>query len=316
MPTIKTRAGDMMKHVAARDARVAATKQLEYIAKIAYYTEDAILHAALDAFIERNKEAKTAESTFKSLPKKRRNAAVSAVQQAELYARRIANNIGGVYSGKTTHAVQWGDNTSASTSTRNGDRYSRRCSYRKTNATHTICLNAEDILTVLDNAEVATASDRDCLPLLSYSTKLGAARWLKARNKQLAIVEGFIAYDAESRLCHHSEISLDHAERGLEIKLGYWRAIQEKAKQRKKDERRASLIARLCPTATATIEDAKRLGFCEPGIRAFQEKHNIGDEAKLSALLATKDDRAIMVAIEVARQMKRSAPPRPACEAE
>jgi len=315
MPTIKTRAKDMMKYVAAMGARTLAQNQLDRIAPLADHCEDSFLHGVLDIFIECNKAAKTAEATLKSLPKKRRDAAIESVQQAEWYAQRIAKEVGGEYSGETKYFVTWGDKTIASTSTSQGDQYSRRCSYRKLDATHNICLNAEDILTVQDCAGLAAASTRDGLPLLSYNPKLGAARWLKARNKQLAIVAGFVAYDTESHLCHHSEISPAHAHRGLEIKVAYWKAEQKRTAQHRRDERRTRLIARLCPTAAATIEDAKRLGFCEPGIRAFQEKHGIGDEAQLSALLATKDDRAIMVAIEVARQIKRGAPPRPTCEA-
>lgn len=70
-----------------------------------------------------------------------------------------------------------------------------------------------------------------------------------------------------------------------------------------KAERRARLVARLCGNVRATIADARALGYCLPGIQAFQERHGIGDEATLPELVRTGDPSAVRLALSVARKV-------------
>lgn len=66
-------------------------------------------------------------------------------------------------------------------------------------------------------------------------------------------------------------------------------------------------MARLCNGAHATLADAKSLGYCEPGIRAFQTRHGIGDAATLPELVRTGDPSAVRLALKIARTVKREA---------
>ena len=77
------------------------------------------------------------------------------------------------------------------------------------------------------------------------------------------------------------------------------------AAQWAKDERRARLVARLCDVS-ATIADARAMGYCLPGIEAFQSHHHIGDSAPLRALLATGNAAAVRLALAVARKVRRT----------
>ena len=90
-------------------------------------------------------------------------------------------------------------------------------------------------------------------------------------------------------------------------RAGWVRAAEARknAAQWAKDERRARLIARLC-NVSATIADARAMGYCLPGIEAFQSQHHIGDAAPLRALLATGNPSAVRLALAVARKVRRT----------
>lgn len=67
----------------------------------------------------------------------------------------------------------------------------------------------------------------------------------------------------------------------------------------------AALVARLCHGVTATLADARAMHYCEPGIRAFQERHGVGDTATLPELIRTGDPSAVRLALSIARKVRR-----------
>lgn len=65
-------------------------------------------------------------------------------------------------------------------------------------------------------------------------------------------------------------------------------------------------FSRLCCNVFATVKDAKNHGYCEPGIRAFQDAHGISDSASLPQLVRTGNAFAIRLALSIARKIGAS----------
>jgi hypothetical protein len=66
-------------------------------------------------------------------------------------------------------------------------------------------------------------------------------------------------------------------------------------------------VIRLCRGATATVADALAAGYCPAGIRAWQERHGIGDSSPLADLVRTGDPLATRLAFALARKVRREA---------
>jgi hypothetical protein len=103
-------------------------------------------------------------------------------------------------------------------------------------------------------------------------------------------------------VCYHSTNSREHAQAGFAKKHAAHLAELRQRRLSDKQARRVRLIARLCGGITATLADAKGLGFCEPGIRAFQDRHGIGNSATLPELIRTGDPSATRLALSLARK--------------
>jgi hypothetical protein len=162
-----------------------------------------------------------------------------------------------------------------------------------------------------EREDVAILSERDGLPLIGIHAD-GRACWIKTKAKGITCETGWIAHFGAT--CYHSTKSQRAAEQGLAKKLASMRAFsaaaaeaRKNAAQWAKDERRARLIARLCDVS-ATIGDALALGYCRPGIEAFQSQHHIGDSAPIRALLASGNPSAVRLALAVARKVRRAEP--------
>lgn len=260
------------------------------------HNDEQFTHNALEALAAQRDWDKV-NTAFKSLPKAKRDYAEKAHREAlELGARAAA--LGKEYSGATTTKVTWAETASAETITSSGDQYSRRCKYRKTDAEHLVSLSVCEIVDLLDAPDLVEWSRQEGLPLIGHDAKTGACTWVVVKNKKLAVERGWVAH--ESGVCYHSQTSLDHAKTQLHLKL-------KRLKEIRNANRRERLIVRLCKNARATIQNAKELGFCDAGIRAFQSKHNIADEASLRELVATGNPQATQLAFHLAKNLKRSA---------
>lgn len=270
----------------------------------------------LTATMTELKTSNLAAAAFAALPRTRREAAISVKASAEDLAMRAAKRCGCDYSGQTTHTVAWGLATGAETILTTGGRYSRSCKYSKTNARHTITLTAVDVigLTDLANSNIVAVSAQEGLPLVALHSD-GRCAWVVSKRKAIALQHGWVAYSTQFLgMCYHSTTSMAHAKSGLLKKLAQ-RQIYEEALEASrrayrfspagKAARRAALVASRCAGITATISDARELGFCAAGIAAFQTKHGIGDTASLPQLVATGDRDAVRLALTIASKLAK-----------
>jgi len=309
---LQTKIGDIVQLIASTDAATKAKHDSERLAVAigTNHRESAI--SALDISLASRGAASKAAAAFAKLPGARRDLALATKSKAETLGAR-AVKFGENYSGATDYSVKWTacPFPKAETSTDKGDQYSRGCTYRKTDASHVVSLSPEWAVLLAEREDVATLSERDGLPLIGIHQD-GRACWVKTKRQAITCETGWISHFGAT--CYHSTTSQKSAEQGLAKKLASQRAFwasaaeaRKNAAQYAKDERRARLIARLCDVS-ATIADAIALGYCRPGIEAFQSQHHIGDSAPLRALLTTGNASAVRLALAVARKVRRVEP--------
>jgi len=307
-PDTQTR--DILAHLAARTAKAATAtaraRAIAHLDALAARTAPPQPPDHIGAYTAAAQAARDAAQALARIPRPRRDAAAAAVTFAEQHALAIARRMGGDYSGAVTYSIRWHDAprpATAATVTGRGDQYSSRCTYRKTDAAHIIRLDPSGVF-ALASSPLLAVSARDGLPLVSLKPD-GSAVWIVSKGKQIEAQAGWIVGDAST--CYHSTKSREHAAKGYQKKLNSLKREQDAARQRGKEERRARLIARLCGGVKATLADAKALGFCDPGIRAFQASSGIGDEAPLPQLIRTGNPSAVRLALHIARQLKKAA---------
>lgn len=301
----KTRIKDIEKYLAA----AAATKDAAIVKSQAIAAaERAISHGTesapnLEIAISNAREAtiaqKSAEKALARIPAERRIQAAQTVRIAEEIGKAAARQ-GGCYSGDTTFHLWWGAIAWATTGTEKSDQYSRSCKYCKTNATHVVILCPAGVVALVEAEALRQLSARDGLHLIDLRAD-GSAVWVRAKGKAIIAESGWIA--GNGQVCYHSTESAEHARAGFARKLAQHEKQQKLARAATKTERRARLIARLCSGAVATIADAKRLGYCAPGIVAFQSQHGIGDSCPLPQLIHTGNPSAVALALNIARKI-------------
>ncbi len=301
----------------ANAARQAAQRELDAVIKAAR------LPALIDPVTLSRATLATAaheaaKAAYAKIPRARRETAETVARWAMEYARSIAHRYGGEYSGDSSARAEWGTAATARTYTSQGDQYSRRCTHHKTNAAHVVTLDPARVHALHASERLRQLSAADGLPLIALDDD-GAAVWVGVSNKQLFSRAGWIIGD--DVCCYHSTQSREHAVNGHARKRAKLDAERAEVEARRlattpgtseyiaaqKADRRARLIARLCKGATATIADARRLGYCGPGIEAFQRAHGIGDTAPLPALVKTGNPSAVRLALEVARKLAKAA---------
>ena len=316
----ETRIADIVAHLAARTAATQAAhashKASQHLTATIDGPSPAIINPSIIAAAQLSRIARDAAAAdLAKRPKNRREQAERAVTIAEEITLRAARRMGGSYSGDTTHGVEWHTAHTpaiAYTTTSQGDSYSRSCKYSKTDAHHGVRLDPAGIPALVENEALRNASSTDGLPLISLMED-GRAIWLKSTGKQITEQAGWIIGTAG--ICYHSTKSREDAQKGFDKKhaehirqqaLRDEHARQYKASPAYKAERRARLIARLCSSLTATIEDARAIGYCTPGIEQFQRTHAISDTATLPQLIKTGNSSAIALALTIARKAAKT----------
>lgn len=256
-----------------------------------------------------------ARAAFAKIPKDRRELATS-VHKTALAIGEAAARCGSSYSGVTSYSVRWGksDTADAFTYTGPGAAYGGKMrKYSMTNATHFVRLDPARVHVLVASSRLRQLSERDGLPLIALDAD-GSATWIVTKAKQITAQHGWIIGD--ELCCYHSTKSREDAVKGHAKKRALIdqrnaeaaaRERLRKASPEYKAERRARLIARLCPSLTATIADARACGYCVPGIEAFQRTHGIGDTATLPDLCRTGNQSAIALALRIARQHVKQA---------
>ena len=305
---LQTKTSDLVALIADTDATTKAQADAERLtAAIATGNRESAI-SALDISLASRGEASKAAALFAKVPLPRRDLATVTKTKAEALGKAAAA-LGERYSGDTDYTAKWAASPSASTYTAKGDRYSRGCTYQKTDASHVVRLSPEWAVLLTEREDVAALSARDGLPLIGWHAD-GRVCWVKTKGKAITEEIGWIAHFGT--ICYHSTKSQNAADQGLAKWMASERAFwaraaeaRKNATQWAKDERRARLVARLCDVS-ATIADAREMGYCLPGIEAFQSQHHIGDTAPLRALLSTGNPSAVRLALAVARKVRRT----------
>lgn len=268
-------------------------------------------HTALDEYAGRLKACIEAEEAWKARDSKSRAWAEQHVQtMVDFVLRQIQHETALQRSGSVEFVVKWTTAARPYTQTMSssGEQYSRRCTFRKTDATHIVRLSHD--WAAEWTQEDADASMRDGIALVGLKADRQAC-WLTIKNRSLHLTEGWFVVDGPHS--YHSKESLEHAQRGLAKKAAAWQKhlaqdAERRAEGRKKlyeyhrSQRRASLVARFGDGLKATITDAKELGFCDVGIEQFKNRFGIGDSATLPELVKTGDPSATRLAFHLARK--------------
>jgi hypothetical protein len=249
--------------------------------------------------------------------------------------------------------VAIGDSIAAHASTRTeaGEHYSSRRAWRKTDATHTVVLDPRHVETLVADEALRSASSNDGLRLIALAPD-GRATWVTRKGQQIVAESGWVvaapvAGVIGGRMTYHSTVGRDHAERGLRRKIAAheaelaraeaWRAAaveRAAAEQRAssaatwaarhggdaqiaaaaREDRRVRLIARLCHGVVATVADARDMGYCAPGIAAWQAAHGLAKatSAPLPVLVQSGNRSAIALALRLARRVAQHRPAAPA----
>lgn len=304
----ETKIRAMERLIGMRAARAVAEEAVGTATAACSSTLESDAVAAATAAWRANQAADAADAAWRSLAKGQRDFAAKAVEAAVAMGD-AAVSLGGSYSGTTGRDVVWGAETAAKTVVCDGDRYSRRCTYRKKDARHEVTISVDGMVDLVDSPELVAASRDEGLPLISYRAATGEAAWVVVKNKRLAVEHGWIATagGVSDFVLYHSTESIDHAVRGASRKAGEAARAAERERKGALADRRARLVIRLCRGVTATVADALAAGYCPAGIRAWQERNGIGDEAPLADLVRTGDPLATRLAFDLARKVRREA---------
>lgn len=268
-------------------------------------------HTALDEYAGRLKTCIEAEEAWKQRNRASRLWTEQQVESITDYVRRQIEHESALQrSGIVEFVIEWTTAARPYTQTisSSGEQYSRRCTFRKTDATHIVRLSPE--WSAEWTQEDADASMRDGIALIGLKSDRQAC-WLTIKNRSLHLTQGWFVTDGVNS--YHSEVSLAHAQKGLAKKVAAWQKhlaqeaerraeIKQKADEFNRAYRRISLVARFGSDIKATIEDARELGFCNVGIQQFKNRFGIGDSATLPELVKTGDPSATRLAFHLARK--------------
>lgn len=84
------------------------------------------------------------------------------------------------------------------------------------------------------------------------------------------------------------------------------RSIEAGYRQKRRDERRARLITRLCDRAIVTVADVRAVGACMVGIENWCAAHSVSTDASLPITVLATDLQAFPYALAIARRVRRT----------
>ena len=199
----------------------------------------------------------------------------AAIQKAATAAMRAAVAMGGEYSGTTGVMRDWSTTPSARTTTDSGDKYSSRCTYRKTDACHRVSLTIDGVMGLMQlPSEVIIASTMDGLPLISAKVLPGRTCecvWVESSGKQIKSVTGAMAWTKDV----DGAVVIFHAATVAKAQTGLSRKMESLAAQRVAKTSGAPLWSPM-----VDVKDVQRYtGWCAPGCRSWISGH-IGRQAR------------------------------------
>ena len=194
MTTNRTKQSDCLKRAELIKARIASEKASKNAqVSLRRCIERTCGGKALNSSVKEAQVALDAmlakETEWKKRPKPRRDFAEAQIKLA-VDAANWAAELGGDYSGETERAVEWRCVAGAKTETSCGDKYHRFCPYFKTNAVHTVSIDARRIH--LLTWEIIEASKRLGKVVIALDEN-GHCTWVRVSNKQLVAENGWLA---------------------------------------------------------------------------------------------------------------------------
>ncbi len=248
------------------------------------------------------RRAETAAAWLRALPEIRRLSGILGLDvpppPAEYadyleYAREVAR-CGGEYSGDTEHdaALRPGQNV-AETRTYRGDRYSRRCTWHRTDAVHRVAIDPASLPHPSDPR--VRESLTDGLPLLAWDPATGAATWARVSRKALTTEDGWYLCRRVGRewVTYHSTRSLRHCRRGLMRKVS---EVVARHRRERADRRMLAMWLWRHRHDRLTWDAPRLCGYCRPGVQQWMARHGITpDRATVARVWRTRDPRARLV---------------------
>lgn len=199
------------------------------------------------------------------------------------------------YSGYSDRKIDWVfgevsfNPSTAYTNTSKGAQYSSKCTYRKTDAVHVVKINAIDAISILENWNIALASQRDSVTLLSLihfnkkeekelkkavnlaGNKIYKAAWLKGK-KYLSTESGFVAVRGDESksdlILFHSTKSPKHAIDGIKKKV-----LAKKAEERQRKMENSGRGAFFGQKNISLKEVRALTGWCGPGCKNWLDTY-------------------------------------------
>lgn len=213
------------------------------------------------------------------------------------------------YSGKTERFLRWtSDPRKVGVTTENWtsrtDFYPHPINNTKRpkwDGKHTLTLCPEGLIEIALRPDIAKASEKDGLPLLSLS-KDGYGVWAKfGGGKKLTSEYGWVAFT--QGYVGHNTISMELAQKTLRMRvdgrfLYKTRSLNGRKPAKAKSGRPLNAYAiagrfiRRYPETIIRLVDARRLGYCVPGILQFQKRYEVGDNVPARRLLDTGNSKA------------------------
>lgn len=180
------------------------------------------------------------------------------------------------YSGETRRSAMVGWDTYAATETEKGDSYSRKCTFRKTDALHAIRQTPQAVLRLSRAVEaglplaMAGLVHLDATPVGTNRYRVRMAR--RGKGKTLTSESSLVQLMAEGDWFHAAD------EKGIA------KEVRRRAQATEGHERIRVMFAR----KSITIAACRRLGWCEAGIQAWAMRWMPGAETLLEARKAPR----------------------------
>lgn len=236
--------------------------------------------------------------------------AARAEQLRKNIERAVLTSACGLYriakAGDHTACVTLGDRPSASGDSSKGERYSSRCTFRKTNSHHSYVVRETWEQDVYDrDLEVVDGMlTLDAEPIQGHGPELYRATWVEqGRGMSLVTVRGYIARDPATSKTYHAP-SARAALDGLARKLG----------QRAPRRRPTLNLDRACRRwggVVVTWADSAAVGNCDSGTRSWCRAVGIDPDADADAslreVIAGYRLRPLPEALAVIRRVVRTA---------
>ncbi len=199
---------------------------------------------------------------------------VEKVQNIKNFAEEISEKIfqsGESFSGNESYRYRFAPGVNIETETSSGERYSSKCTYRKTDALHKFSFTVAGIVELMKIPEsVLNQSQKDGLILVSASnikSRTAEVIWAKGK-KKFSSESGAISWDF-----FKNEVVMFHAKNVKAAKVGLDKKIKLLAEQEENIQRQKLGMPPLWKPVIRISDIRPLTGWCLPGIRQWIQNY-------------------------------------------